>query len=91
MVNNSNINISNADLDFRDSNQRIKQDQVKYETLRDAAMLLRDDNLVWSADMEAIRYHLGLALDAYSIRQQYDNRSLERVAEILMGVEIKDA
>ena len=63
----------------------------KYQIIRDAAMLLRDDNLVWSADMEAIRYHLGLALDYYSIKQQYDNPSLERVAEILMGTEINDA
>lgn len=64
---------------------------IKYETLREAAMLLRDDNLVWSADMEAIRFYLGQAIDNYSIKQQYDNPSLERVAEILMGVEIQDA
>jgi len=55
---------------------------TEYETLRDAAILLRSD-LVWSSDFEAIRYDLASALDYYAISQQYGYPALLKIAETL--------
>lgn len=56
---------------------------TEYETLREAAILLRSD-LVWSDDFEAIRCNLAEALDYYAISQQYGFPALLRIAEILI-------
>lgn len=77
-----------ANLDWRDHNNRKQQEENRrYANLRQAASLLRDNHLIWSADMEIIRHDLAEALDYFSIMQQLNFSSLERIAEKLISDE----
>lgn len=66
---------------------RVKRNQQGYSifaNLMQASALLKDSNLVWSQDLEAIRIPLALTLDTYAMKQQYDNPHLEELAVILL-------
>lgn len=57
---------------------------VIFANLMQAAGLLKDSNLVWSEDLEAIRIPLALTLENYALKQQFDNPHLEELAVILL-------
>lgn len=54
---------------------------------RQAAALLRDPNLVWSADLDSIREHLALYLETAVISGQIHNSALQRVVQALIADE----
>jgi len=74
--------VSSADLDFRDN--RPKEAMETFATLTNAARLLRDPNLVWSADFDLIRTDLAEMLDYYAVLQAYQFPQLDRIAKKLM-------
>ena len=55
--------------------------------LKQAAMLLRDKNLVWSADLDSIREDLALFLESAVISGQWQNPALQRIAQALIADE----
>lgn len=55
--------------------------------LKQAAMLLRDKNLVWSADLDSIREDLALYLESAVISGQWQNPALQRIAQALIADE----
>jgi hypothetical protein len=65
--------------------------QMKTERLladfRQAAALLRDKNLVWSADLDSIREDLALYLESAVISGEYQNTALQRVVQALIADE----
>ncbi len=54
---------------------------------RQAAALLRDKNLVWSADLDTIREDLALYLESAVISGEYQNTALQRVVQALIADE----
>jgi hypothetical protein len=54
---------------------------------RQAAALLRDKNLVWSADLDSIREDLALYLESAVISGEYRNSALQRVVQALIADE----
>ena len=55
--------------------------------LKQAAMLLRDKNLVWSADLDSIREDLALYLESAVISGQWQNPALQLIAQALIAGE----
>lgn len=54
---------------------------------KQAAALLRDKNLVWSADLDSIREHLALYLESAVISGEFQNKALQRVVQALIADE----
>ena len=54
---------------------------------RQAAALLRDKNLVWSADLDCIREDLALYLESAVISGQMQNSALQRIVQSLIADE----
>ena len=54
---------------------------------RQAAALLRDPNLIWSADLDSIREDLALYLETAVISGQMHNSALQRVVQALLADE----
>ena len=52
-----------------------------------AAALLRDKNLVWSADLDCIREDLALYLESAVISGQTQNTALQRIVQALIADE----
>lgn len=73
--------MSSADLDFRDN--RPKEAET-FATLTKAARLLKDPNLVWSADFDLIRTDLAELLDYAAILPAYQLPQLNRLAKKLL-------
>lgn len=54
---------------------------------RQAIALLKDDQLVWSADMDAIRKHLADVFDEHLIESNFSFSTLNYLAEKLIEEE----
>lgn len=54
---------------------------------RQAAALLRDPNLVWSADLDSIREDLALYIESAVISGQMQNTALQRIVQALIADE----
>ena len=54
---------------------------------RQAAALLRDRNLVWSADLDSIREDLALYIESAVISGQMQNTALQRIVQSLIADE----
>ena len=54
---------------------------------RQAAALLRDKNLVWSADLDSIREDLALYIESAVISGQMQNTALQRIVQSLIADE----
>jgi hypothetical protein len=54
---------------------------------RQAAALLRDPNLVWSADLDSIREDLALYIESAVISGQMQNTALQRIVQSLIADE----
>jgi hypothetical protein len=54
---------------------------------KQAAALLRDPNLVWSADLDSIREDLSLYLETAVISGEMHNTALQRVVQALIADE----
>ncbi len=54
---------------------------------RQAAALLRDKNLVWSADLDCIREDLALYLEYAVISGQMQHSALQRIVQSLIADE----
>jgi hypothetical protein len=54
---------------------------------RQAAALLRDKNLVWSADLDSIREDLAMYLEIAVLNDQWRNTALQRVVQNLIADE----
>jgi hypothetical protein len=54
---------------------------------RQAAALLRDKNLVWSADLDCIREDLSMYLEVAVINDQWRNPALQRIVQSLIADE----
>ncbi len=52
-----------------------------------AAALLRDRNLVWSADLDSIREDLALYIESAVISGQMQNTALQRIVQSLIADE----
>jgi len=64
----------------------VKDDRV-YADFRQAAALLRDKNLVWSADLDSIREELADYLDAKAGLRNENNPHLIAVVQRLLADE----
>ena len=58
-----------------------------FADFKQAAALLRDKNLVWSADLDCIREDLALYLESAVISGQWQNTALQRIAQALIADE----
>ena len=54
---------------------------------KQAASLLRDKNLVWSADLDCIREDLALYIESAIISGQMENGALQRIVQTLLADE----
>lgn len=54
---------------------------------KQAASLLRDKNLVWSADLDCIREDLALYIESAIISGQIENGALQRIVQTLIADE----
>ena len=54
---------------------------------KQAAALLRDKNLVWSADLDCIREDLALYIESATISGQLENGALQRIVQTLIAEE----
>lgn len=54
---------------------------------KQAASLLRDKNLVWSADLDCIREDLALYIESAIISGQMENGALQRIVQTLIADE----
>lgn len=54
---------------------------------KQAASLLRDKNLVWSADLDCIREDLALYIESAIISGQMENGALQRIVQTLISDE----
>lgn len=71
-----------ANLDFADHNNRSQRAKEEFDTLREAAILLRSDT-VWSSDLDQIRHALAEVIDYYAISQQYGMPAILNIAKTL--------
>ena len=58
-----------------------------YADYRQAAGLLLDSNLVWSADMEAIRVGLGLHIASLAFRNDFTDLNILGIVKSLIAEE----
>lgn len=58
-----------------------------FADFKQAAALLRDKNLVWSADLDCIREDLALYLESAVISGQWQNTALQRIVQALIADE----
>lgn len=58
-----------------------------FADFKQAASLLRDKNLVWSADLDCIREDLALYLESAVISGQWQNTALQRIVQALIADE----
>ena len=58
-----------------------------FADFKQAAALLRDKNLVWSADLDCIREDLALYLESAVISGQWQNAALQRIVQALIADE----
>lgn len=54
---------------------------------KQAASLLRDKNLVWSADLDCIREDLALYIESAIISGQIESSALQRIVQALIADE----
>ena len=64
-----------------------KADARHYADYRQAAALLLDSNLVWSADMEAIRVGLGLHIASLAFRNDFTDLNILGIVKSLIAEE----
>jgi hypothetical protein len=68
------------------ANKRIKEDRI-YADFRQAAALLRDKNLVWSADLDSIREDLAEYIETKAALSSANNSHLIAVVQRLIADE----
>lgn len=68
------------------ANKRMSSDRI-YADFRQAAALLKDKNLVWSADLDSIREDLAKYIEAKAILGSANNPHLVAVVQRLLADE----
>lgn len=68
------------------ANKRMSPDRI-YADFRQAAALLKDKNLVWSADLDSIREDLAKYIEAKAILGSANNPHLVAVVQRLLADE----
>ena len=58
-----------------------------FADFKQAAALLRDPNLVWSADLDSIREDLADYIESALVDSRWQNKTLQRIVQALISDE----
>ncbi len=62
-----------------------KQFKAAYNDMKQAAGLLKDENLIWSADLEVIREPLAAYLDKSASLGYYNDKDILKLAKAIIA------